>query len=116
MSQLIARCLLGLFIIIATLTAPFAIGQAAAEELSKKTETSSCSVWTPFEINLQSLVEYPQPDVWLTLQLNATFVHEALSIDNTTGRIVTTTTVLSTPGFWDGGLVWKVGGVRVHRC
>jgi hypothetical protein len=51
-------------------------------------------VWQPYEIILRSSMPYEQPQIWLNVELSATF---------TSG-----TTSLTTPGFWDGGSTWKV--------
>ena len=65
----------------------------------------SATVWQPFEVVLTSSAgHYKQPDVWLSLQLNATFICTTI---NSEGHSTTTTT-LDAPGFWDGGSRWKL--------
>jgi hypothetical protein len=57
---------------------------------------SPVPVWTPFEVALQSSTLYANPLPWMTIQLNGTFTLEK------TGQ------QFETPGFWDGGLVWRL--------
>lgn len=64
--------------------------------LGSRDAQASVTVWHPFEVALNASFEYEQPLPWWGLELNATFQH-------TDGGLS-----LFTPGFWDGGCVWRV--------
>eukprot|EP00041_Stephanoeca_diplocostata_P015512 m.296443 g.296443 ORF g.296443 m.296443 type:complete len:846 (+) comp20062_c0_seq2:121-2658(+) len=59
-------------------------------------EPTTTTVWQPIEFTFTSSTEYAQPAPWMTLQLNASLIH------------VSSGTILTLPGFWDGNTSWKV--------
>ena len=69
---------------------------AAAALVAAAAPSAGPAVWQPHEVTLTADSIYPQPAVWLSLQLNATLTHSASGL------------ALEAPGFWDGGKTWKL--------